>query len=89
MTTNLRRITIALPPEVDQAIRDYAEAYDVPHSKVVIAFLSEFAPIMSNLAKTQNQIKAGRLQEAKRTLQHTFGDAMAGLIHDHISRGKK
>lgn len=89
MTTNLRRITISLPPAVDEAIREYADAYSVSHSRVVIAFLTEFAPTMRNLAKMQTQLKAGQLEDMKRTLQHTFGDAMAGLLQDHLTRGEK
>lgn len=89
MTTNLRRITISLPPGVDEVVRDFAKSEGISQSKVITNILSEFAPTMRNLIEIQKQMKAGRMQEAKRVMQHTFGDMMAGLLQEQISKGKK
>jgi hypothetical protein len=80
MTTKLRRITITLPEEVDQALLAMAKAEDRPQSKVVADILTEFAPQMLALAKLHEQIKAGKKIDAKRTMQHMMGDQMAALL---------
>lgn len=84
MTTNLRRITIALPPTVDETIREAAALKGVPQSKVVTEILLEFEPTLRNIIKAQKQAKAGRVEEAKRTLQHTFGDMLAEVMQEHL-----
>lgn len=88
MTTTLRRITIALPPAVDEAVRELAEIQGVPHSKVVVKILADATPTLRNLIKLEKQIRAGQMQEASRTLQHTFGDALAELLKDQMKAGK-
>lgn len=88
MTTNLRRITISLPPAVDETIREFAELQDAPQSKVIINILSEFEPAMRNLIKYQRQMKAGQKEEAKRTLQHTFGDMLAEVMQQPLPLGE-
>jgi predicted transcriptional regulator len=91
MTTKLRRITIALPPEVDTALAAMAKAESRPQSKVVVDILQEFAPTMLSMAKLHEQIKAGKKVDAKRTIQHMLGDQMAGLLVEQgeFFKGKK
>lgn len=89
MTTTLRRITIALPPAVDKTVREFAELQGIPQSKVVTSILVESEPTMRNMIKLHRQIKAGQVEDAKRTLQHTFGDALAELLNDQLPKGKK
>lgn len=80
MTTKHRRITISLPPKLDIALAALAAAEDRPQAKVVIDILSEFEPQMLSMAKLHSQVKAGRIADAKRTMQHMLGDQMASLL---------
>jgi len=80
MTTKHRRITISLPPEVDEALLALSEAENRPQAKVVTEILTEFAPQMLSMAKLHAQIKAGQKVDAKRTIQHMLGDQMAQLL---------
>lgn len=80
MPTNLRRITITLPPEVDEAVTAMAEAEGIPHAKVVSRVLADFAPTMLAMAKVVKQAKLGQMAEAKRTMQHAYGDQLAELL---------
>lgn len=91
MTTKLRRITIALPPEVDTALLAMAKAENRPQAKIVTEILKEFAPTMVAMAKLHEQIKAGKKVDAKRTIQHMIGDQMAGLLVEQgeFFKGKK
>lgn len=86
MTTNLRRITISLPPGVDETVREFAKSEGISQSKVITNILSEFAPTMRNLMEIQKHLRAKRTEEAKRVMQHTFGDMMAGLLQEHMAK---
>ncbi len=88
MTTAFRRITITLPPAVDETIREFAKVQGIPQAKVVTNILVESEPTLRNMIKLHEQIKAGQLKEAKRTLQHTFGDAMAEILNDQLAKPK-
>jgi hypothetical protein len=91
MTTKHRRITISLPPMVDAALAALAKAEDRPQAKIVTEVLTEFAPMMADMAKLHTQIKAGKKVDAKRTIQHMFGDQMASLLveQSEMFKGKK
>lgn len=85
MATKHRRITISLPPEVDAAILALAEAEGKPQAKIVTDILIGFAPTMIQIAKFHQQIKEGKKIDAKQTVQHMFGDAMASLLAPEIN----
>lgn len=89
MTTVFRRITITLPPAVDKTIREFAEVQGIPQAKVVTNLLLQAEPTMRNLIKFQKQINAGQMEDAKRTMQHTFGDMLAEALNDDRPKGKK
>lgn len=80
MTTNLRRITITLLPEVDAALLAMAKAEGKPQAKIVSDILVEFAPMMAHLALLHQQIKEGKKVDAKQTVRHMLGDQMANLF---------
>ncbi len=84
MPTKYRRITISLPPEVDAAIQVLAKAEGKPQAKIVTDVLIEYAPMMIHLANLHQQIKEGKKIDAKQTIQHMFGDAMANLLAPEI-----
>jgi multisubunit Na+/H+ antiporter MnhC subunit len=85
MATKHRRITISLPPEVDAAILALAEAEGKPQAKIVTDVLIEFAPTMVHLSKFHQQIKDGKKIDAKQTVQHMLGDAIASLMEPEIN----
>lgn len=84
MTTKLRRITIALPPQVDEAVLALAKVENRPQAKVIIEILAEFAPTMLAMARVQQQLAEGKKQNAKETIRHLFGDQMAGLLAEQV-----
>ena len=88
MPTKLRRLTIALPPAVDAAVTALAEVEGKPHSKVIVEYLAEVASTMLGVAKIGRQVKAGRGAEAKRTMQHVFGDQLADMMQVGLDLGK-
>ena len=80
MTTKLRRITIALPPDLDKAVKELAEVQNRPQAGIIIEYLSELAPTMQGMVTISKQIKAGRTSEAKRTMTHVFGDTLGKMM---------
>jgi len=85
MASGYRRITISLPPEVDAAILALAKVQGMPQAKVVQDVLVEFAPTMVHLAKLHQQIQEGKKVDAKQTIHHMLGDAMASLMEPQIN----
>ena len=85
MASGYRRITISLPPEVDAALVALAKVQGLPQAKIVTDVLIEFAPTMVHLAKLHQQIKDGKKIDAKQTVQHMLGDAMASLLEPEIN----
>jgi len=84
MASGYRRITISLPPEVDSAILALAKVQGIPQAKIVQDVLIEFAPTMVHLVKLHQQIQEGKKVDAKQTIQHMFGDAMAELLTEQM-----
>ena len=84
MTTKMHRLTISLPDDVMTAVQAMAESEQRPMSKVIVSILQEFAPSMLQIAKFQTQIKAGKTNEAKRTMQHLYGDQFARMMGEQI-----
>lgn len=90
MTTKHRRITISLPPDLDAAVTDLADAQGTPHSKVIINIMTDFIPTMNGLATMMRQIKAGQTSEAKLTMTQTFGDTLGKMMALELDgKGKK
>lgn len=88
MPTRLKRLTIQLPDEVKEAVEALSKAQGVPQTKVIISVLSEFAPVMLGIAKITAQVKAGEKQQAKETMRHLMGDALAEVIREQMELGK-
>lgn len=84
MATALKRISISLPDDVAEAVEALAQVQGIPQSRVVVAILAEFSPMMHSLAKFHRQIKEGEKAAAKQTIQHMLGDAMADLMSEQL-----
>lgn len=84
MTTKMHRLTISLPDDVMAAVQAMADSEQRPMSKVIVSMLRELAPSMIQIAKFQTQIKAGKTSEAKRTIQHLYGDNLAAMMSEQI-----
>lgn len=80
MPTQKRRMALALPPEVDAAVHELAEATGKPAATVVVELLAEMAPQLRDLAKIARHLNAGRKGAAKTALRHMVGNAMAEVI---------
>lgn len=93
MTTKMHRLTVSLPDEVMEAIKAMAAAEERPYSKVIVSILTEFAPSMLGIAKFQEQIKSGKTAQAKKTMQHLYGDQFASVLTAQLdllpTKGKK
>ncbi len=80
MGTKLRRLQVALPDSLSDALSDLAEAQARPVSKVIVALLAEMEPQIRDLAKYARCVKMGKMDEAKQALAHLFGNSMAELL---------
>lgn len=80
MPSQKPRMALTLPEDVYAAIHGLADAVGKPASKVVTELLQEMVPQLEGLAKIARAGKAGNKAEAKRALQHMFGDSMAELM---------
>lgn len=80
MPTLQRRMALTLPPDVEAAVFDLADALGKPASKVVTELLQECIPQLQGLAQLTRQAKAGNRAGLKQTLQHMVGDAAAALM---------
>lgn len=80
MGTKLRRLQVALPDSLSEALSDLADAQARPVSKVIVALLVEMEPQIRDLAKYARCVKFGKMDEAKQALMHLFGNSMAELL---------
>lgn len=80
MPTVQRRMALTLPPDVEAAVFDLADALGKPASKVVTELLQECIPQLQGLAQLTRAAKAGNRAAVKQTLQHMVGDAAAALL---------
>lgn len=88
MTTKMHRLTISLPDDVLAAVRAMAEAENRPASKVIVGVLTEFAPMLLQVASFHKQVAAGKTSEAKRTMQTLFGDQLATVLTQQLDLQK-
>jgi hypothetical protein len=90
MGTKLRRLQVALPDSLSEALSDLAKAQDKPISKVIVALLAEMEPQIRDLTTYAKCIKAGKMNEAKQALIHMFGNNLAELLTDEKpTKGRK
>ena len=80
MPTIQRRMALTLPPDVEAAVFDLADALGKPASKVVTELLQECIPQLEGLAKMARFAKAGNRAAVNQTLQHMIGNTAAALI---------
>jgi len=80
MPSQKRRVALTLPPDVEAAVFDLADALGKPASKVVTELLQECIPQLQGLAQLTRQAKAGNRAGLKQTLQHMVGDAAAAML---------
>ena len=92
MSTNLRRITISLPPDLDDALKALAKAQNKPQARVIIETLNQFVPTFKHMAIITEQANSGHIIEAKRAAKEFIGEALLSLgeaSHTINSIGKK
>jgi hypothetical protein len=82
MGTKLRRLQVALPDSLSEALSDLADAQARPVSKVIVALLAEMEPQIRDLTTYAKCVKAGKMNEAKQALVHMFGNNLAEILHD-------
>lgn len=73
-------MALSLPPDVEAAVFELADAMGKPASAVVTGLLQEMVPQLEGLAKIARASKAGNKAAAKRALQHLMGDAFADAM---------
>ncbi len=82
MPTKLRRIVLNLPPEVEAAISDLAEAHGRPLATVTVNLLAEMTGQIHALAQVYRHTKSGNTQAVKRAVSQMFGDTMGDLLQE-------
>lgn len=73
-------MALSLPPDVEAAVFELADAMGKPASAVVTGLLQEVVPQLEGLAKIARASKAGNKAAAKRALHHMMGDSFAALM---------
>lgn len=79
MSTNLRRITISLPPDLDDALKALAKAQNKPQARLIIETLNEFVPTFKHMVIIMEQANSGHIIEAKRAAKEFIGEALLNL----------
>ena len=80
MPSQKPRLALTLPPELNKALTEFAEAVGKPISTATVSILMEMVPQLEGLTKIANATKSGNKAAAKRAAVHMFGDAMAEVM---------
>jgi hypothetical protein len=80
MPSQKPRLALTLPPELEVALSDYAEAVGKPVSAATVEMLVQLIPQFEGLTKFAIAAKSGNKAAAKRALVHMVGDNMAELM---------
>lgn len=80
MPSQKPRLALTLPPELQVALNDLAEAVGKPVSRVTTEILVEMIPQLQGLAKFSRAAKSGNVAAAKRAMVHMLGDNMAEMM---------
>jgi predicted DNA-binding protein len=92
MSTKLRRITICLPPALDEALLALAKAQGKPQARLIIETLNEFVPTFKHMVIIMEQANSGHIIEAKRSAIEFMGEHLSVLgeaTHTINNVGKK
>ncbi len=77
---NNRRISLTLPPMLEAALYDLAQASGRPVSVVTVELLRPMIPSIIDLAKMTRLVKQGRTEAAKRAIRTILADGGADLV---------
>lgn len=92
MPTTMRRITISLPPALDEALLALAKCQNKPQARLIIETLNEFVPTFKHMVIITEQANSGHIIEAKRAANEFMGQALMSLgeaVHTINNVGKK
>jgi predicted DNA-binding protein len=76
MTTNKRRITIALPEEVDKALAEFSEVSGQAQSAFVVSCLVENVETLKLLTQAIREAKSGNTQGYESLMAQAVGTAI-------------
>lgn len=80
MPTNLRRITISLPPDVDQALQRFSDATGGNQSGFVVECLRQSVDTLHALADAVEAAKNGDKAGYEHFIKKSLGDALYPLV---------
>ena len=80
MPTTMRRITISLPPALDEALLALAKCQGKPQARIIIETLNEFVPTFEHMVIITEQSRTGHVAEAKLTAKKFMGEALLTLL---------
>lgn len=82
MPTKLRRIVLNLPPELEAAVSDLADAHGRPIATVMVNLLAQMTGQIHALAQIQRHVKDNNAQAAKQAVSEMFGSTMTELLQE-------
>lgn len=80
MPTKLRRITISLPPDVDVALKRFADATGTNQSGFVVECLRQNVETLHALADAVDAAKNGDMAGYERLMKQSIGEALYPLV---------
>lgn len=83
MPSQKPRIALTLPPELQVALTNLAEAVGKPVATVAAELLYEMIPQLEGLTKFTKAAKSGNKAAVKKAMVHMLGDNMAEMMTMH------
>jgi hypothetical protein len=80
MPSQKPRLALTLPPELQVALSNFAEAVGKPVSAITVEMLVELIPQFEGLTKVAIAAKSGNKAAVKKALVHMVGDNMAEMM---------
>lgn len=81
MPSQNRRVALTLPPHVEQAVAELADAQNKPVATVIVEMLDGIVPQLLDLARLQRAVNAGQVQLAGQLSRRMLGDAAIPAAH--------
>ena len=73
------RVLLSLPTELYETVTRLSRALDKPRAEMIRELLAEQQSLLDMMAKTFEEAKAGRKEQAAKGLQKLTGEALKGL----------
>lgn len=80
MPTNLKRISISLPPELEHALNDLREATGIAPASFIVEIMTEAIPMVKSFTQAANLAKRDKTEAFQ-----VLGEALTEAMHQGSS----